>query len=638
MCGICGILHFDHRRPATAEAIETMVATMHHRGPDERGCHIDRGLGIGAARLSILDLETGRQPVASEDRRLAAVLNGEIYNSDELRTSLARHKPFRTRTDTEILVHLYDDAGLELLTHLNGMFAFALWDAGRQRLILARDPAGQKPLYFQRTESAFAFASEPKAIFAWSHELRRLRREAVSDYLAYDYTPQPDTVYVSIEQVPPGHYAVVSVGGQVEIVRYWEPRFAYIDWKAIGGDASLAAAIRDRFRASVERHLAADVPVGAFLSGGIDSSSIVALAREAGAASSLRTYSARFGEAGFDEGRYIQSVVDAIGTNHTDVPISAETFLVAARELIDVLDEPVPDPSIVTRYIIARTARRDVKVLLSGDGGDELFAGYPTFHSQWILSLVNRLPAPAVRSLVDGLKRLAPVGTGNFSLRYVLDRFGQSVGLSPEVAVQTLIRSFAGCEIADVLAHQNGRADRTNDLCGALLRWAHRNRALTGTERLSLFYFNWYLPYDLAKVDRAGMAASIEVRAPFLDRDMLEIAFAIPETYKIRGTQLKYVFRRAMDGVVPADVLARGKRGFSVPVGAWLKGPLAGWMTDTLEAERIRTDGVFDPSIVSALADAHLAGQADNGRALWSLMMFALWQRRHGIHLDQGRS
>ena len=584
-------------------------------------------------RLSIIELDTGRQPIPNEDESVWVVLNGEIYNYQELRRELeARGHRFRTRSDTEVIVHLYEDHGDSFVDHLNGMFAIALWDERQRRLVLARDRMGQKPLYWTRLGGGLAFASEPKSLLAHPDVSATLDPQSLCRYLLYEYLPAPWSIFRGFQKLECAHRLVFQ-NGEVRIERYWQPA-AVCDAIATPSLPDAADQLWQRFRESVRMQLVSDVPLGVFLSGGIDSSSVVAAMASIMPPERIETFTVGFDDPSFDESAAARSVAQHFGTTHHEEIFSVRRLIEVLPEVADYLDEPFGDASVLPTYLLSQFARRRVTVALGGDGGDELLAGYPTFQAERSASLYRRLPR-AVQRLLSWTANRLPVSHNNFSLDFKLKQFVKGAAAPPELAHQLWIGSFSGPEQRTILS-----ADFMAECGGWDIEQEHR--ALAGAtpgadviDRLIRLYARTYLAEDiLTKADRASMAASLELRAPLLDPGLVSFITSLPSEYKLNGWETKRVFRRAVAPHLPDAVLARPKKGFGIPVARWLNTHLRELAGDLLSPDRLRVQGIFDPAGVHGLLVDHWAGRRDNRKGLWTLLMFQLWHDRYG----RGRS
>ncbi|HEX8161951.1 MAG TPA: asparagine synthase (glutamine-hydrolyzing) [Pyrinomonadaceae bacterium] len=626
MCGITGWAYMDAHAPTedgAAEMLRSMCARMVHRGPDSEGVMTAQGVALGMRRLAIIDLQTGEQPAVSEDGRVSVILNGEIYNYRELRAELeARGHTFRSASDTEVLPHLYEEFGTAMLDRLNGMFAFALWDARRRRLFLARDPFGEKPLYWGTFGGKLLFASEPKVLLAHPAVTTGVNPDALRQYLAFDYVPAPLSIYEGVNKLPAAH-ALTLEDGKVETWRYWD--LSYRKPANAPTEDEAAERLRGLLADSVRMRLVADVPLGVLLSGGVDSSAVAALAVSASAAT-VKTFSISFAEKSFDESAYARGVADFLGTDHHEERLSANLAADLVGEIGSWMDEPLSDPSLIPTYLLCRFTRQHVTVALGGDGGDEIFAGYPMYYGHRVARAYSRVPRLLRRALVEPAIRRLPVKTKNLSFDFKARRFVAGMETDDPVARHHIwFGSFAPREQERLLTAGAERAARP-DVYAAARSLFDSCDAAELFERMQYLDTKLYLAEDiLAKVDRASMSVSLEVRAPFLDRRVVEYAASLPADFKLRGKTTKYILKRAIDPLVPPFVTRRPKKGFGVPVAEWLKGRLRPLARDLLSPARLARHGLFDPAYVARLQDEHERGQANHRKLLWTLLVFELW-------------
>jgi asparagine synthase (glutamine-hydrolysing) len=611
VCGICGIA--TTRGNADLEELRAMSDLLVHRGPDSAGEYVDGGIALAARRLSILDLEHGDQPIANEDETCVVVQNGEIYNYPELRRELERAgHDLRTRCDTEALVHLYEDYGVGFAERLRGMFAVAIWDARRRRLVLARDRYGIKPLYYRHAGGELRFASEVRSL---PHG--EIDPDALEAFLAFNSIPAPYSIFRDVRKLPAGH-VLVWQNGEVTVDRFARPGPAQEDELRDGDEAELIEELRARLRDSVRAHLLSDVPVGVLLSGGVDSAALAALAAQE-TPEPVHTFTIGFAERSFDERADARLVADRYGTEHHELLVhpDPEPLLLA---LAEAFDEPFADSSALPTYLVSQLAAEHVKVALSGEGGDELFGGYYTYSADLMADRLAPL-ARVARPLVEAL----PASTRKASLDYKAKRFVRAAHLPP------LERHHGWKEIfsADVRAELTGRRDGFDPVDVLRSRYAETAGA-PELARLQDVDFGIYLVDDLlVKTDRASMAHSLEARVPFLDPLVTNLAFALPTRLKVRGLAKKVLLRKAVEPLVPAEVVHGRKRGFSIPAAAWLRGELEPFARETLSAENLRRQGFFQPAPVARLLDEHVAGREDWSRQLWGLLAFTLWYERH---------
>jgi len=612
VCGICGIASASG--PADPERLARMSATLVHRGPDSDGTLIDGPVGLAARRLAIIDLETGDQPIANEDGTIHVVQNGELYNYRELRAALERagHR-FRTHGDTEVLVHLYEQHGLDFARRVRGMFTVALWDSRKRRLVLARDRYGIKPLYYSEAGGGLEFASELRALPRGEIDL-----DALEAFLAFNSIPAPLTIFRDTRKLPPGHLLVWE-DGRTRLERFARPGPA-LELRQ-DDEAELIEELRARLRDSVRAHLVSDVPVGVLLSGGIDSSALTALAAEE-SAEPVRTFSIGFQERSFDELSDARLVAERYGTQHRELVLEPDAALLLPA-LADAFDEPFADSSALPTYLVSQLAASDVKVALSGEGGDELFGGYYTYVADLLAERTGGL-ARVARPLVERL----PTSTARASFDYKAKRFVRAAHLPP------LERHHGWKEIfsPDLRARLTGRRSEFDPVDLLRARYAETQGA-EQLARLQDVDFGIYLVDDLlVKTDRASMAHSLEARVPFLDPVVTNFAFTLPASQRVRWLRKKVLLRKAVAPLVPDRIIRGKKRGFSIPAAAWLRGELEPFARDTLCAETLHRQGFFRPDVVRSLIDRHVAGEEDLSRQLWGLLAFTLWHERHVEH------
>ncbi|HXM73098.1 MAG TPA: asparagine synthase (glutamine-hydrolyzing) [Candidatus Dormibacteraeota bacterium] len=611
MCGICGVAGGD---PAGGrELVGRMCSALAHRGPDDEGSvHLD-GVTLGMRRLSIIDLEGGHQPMPNEDSTVWAIQNGEIYNHLELRELLvAAGHSFNTQSDTEVLVHGYEEWGEAMVDRLNGMFAFAVLDRRRGVVLLARDRMGIKPLHYAIDGKRLVFASELKALLRDPALRREIDPVALDQYLAYEFVPSPRSIVLGIDKLQPAHILTWSVrDGTHRIRRYWSPELGVAD-----GHRSLdeeSERLREVLRESVRKELISDVPLGVFLSGGIDSSAVAAMMTQLGG--DVKSFSVGFADRSFDESRYARQVAHHLGTEHRELTLEPDMLLGLIPKLPSLLDEPLGDASIIPTYLLSEFTRRHVKVALGGDGGDELFAGYPTLQAHRLAAYYLRAPRVLREGVVEPLVRRLPVSRGNLSFDFRAKRFVGGARYPVAERHQRWMGSFNAQERAVLLAREvpheveDGEAAYADPL----------NQVLALDMRL-------YLENDiLVKLDRASMMASLEGRVPLLNNDFVEYATHLPLNMKLRRLRSKFLLKRALRGLLPEAILNRPKKGFGIPVAHWFRGPLKEQLLSVLSPERIARKGFFDPAAVAALIGDHLDGRRDNRKQLWTLFAFELW-------------
>jgi asparagine synthase (glutamine-hydrolysing) len=621
MCGICGVAGAPTAE--SREMVRRMCSALEHRGPDDEGSiHVD-GVTLGTRRLSIIDLDGGRQPIHNEDSTVWVVQNGEIYNYLELRTQLiAAGHTFYTHSDTEVLVHAYEQWGEEMVERLNGMFAFALFDRRRGSLFLARDRMGIKPLHYAIDGMKLAFASELKALLRDPSLHGPIDPVALDQYLAYEFVPSPRCIVRGISKLQPAHTLTWSMSdGTHRLRRYWEPDLGEGEGKK--RRRSLDAEcdeLRAVLRESVRKELISDVPLGVFLSGGIDSSAVTAMMTQLGG--DVKSFSVGFTESSFDEAPFARQVAKHLGTEHRELTLEPGMLLDLIPQLSTLLDEPLGDASIIPTYLLSAFTRQHVKVALGGDGGDELFAGYPTLQAHRLAAFYRRTPRLLREGLVEPVVRRLPVSRDNLSFDFRAKRFVSGAGYPIAERHQRWMGSFAA-EERDALLSQDVRSQIAADGAAAVPDGARSGDPLN---QVLLMDMRMYLENDiLVKLDRASMMASLEGRVPLLNNDFVAYATRLPLRMKLRGLQSKFLLKRALKGVLPEKILNRPKKGFGIPVAHWFRGPLKEQMLSVLSPERIAGKGFFDPAAVSRLIQDHLQGRRDNRKQLWTLFAFELW-------------
>jgi asparagine synthase (glutamine-hydrolysing) len=627
MCGIAGVFYADARRPPEQSALAAMGNGIAHRGPDAQGSWAETGVGLVHRRLSIIDLEGGDQPISNEDGSIVVVFNGEIYNFQELRTDLeGRGHRFSTRSDTEVLVHLYEETGPDLVERLRGMFAFAIWDRSRRRLVLARDRLGLKPLYVYRDSEKLVFGSEIKAILAYPGVPREIDHAGLEDYLAFGVVLGSRTIFRSIEKLPAAHVLTVGTNDLTPRPRrYWrlriepDPQPTAEEW---------TEAIRAKLAETTRLHLIADVPVGAFLSGGIDSSLVVALAAGA-TAGPLRTFSMGFAEERYSELPYARQIAQRFGTEHTEEIVTPDAVSLL-DELTHYYDEPFADSSAIPTYLVARLASRSVKVVLSGDGGDEAFGGYARYaHDLKEAALRRILPVWFRRAALGPLARLwpkadwlpRPLRAKTALSNLALDP-ARAYANSLTVCRQPLRRRLLARELA---AGLNGHSP--SQVVWENYATAPPEDALAGMIAADVATI---LPDDfLVKVDRASMAHGLEVRPPLVDHELMELAARIPSRFKIEHGRTKAILKRAARDCLPAQTLERKKQGFEVPIDAWLRGPLRQMFESTVLDQGVKVAELIDQGVARKIYRSHLAKAGRQGSVLWSLLVLARWAEKY---------
>jgi asparagine synthase (glutamine-hydrolysing) len=626
MCGICGIFEYERWKDVPGDIVHRMNQTMVHRGPNDGGIFVGPGIGLGHRRLSIIDVAGGHQPMSNEDGTVWVLLNGEIYNYAELRAKLIQlgHK-FATKSDTEAIVHLYEEYGEACFAKLDGMFSIAIWDSRNRKLVLVRDRVGKKPLFYAANAERIVFGSELKALLTNESVSREIDEQALSDYFSFGYIPAPKTIYKSIRKVMPGHYLVATKSALRETC-YWDLSYANVEQHS---ESEWCERLRHQLCEATRVRLMSEVPLGAFLSGGIDSSSVVAMMSHL-MKRDVVTCSISFNEKQYDEARYARQVSRLFATNHHEEPVEPN-----ALEIVDKLawhyDEPFADSSAIPTYYVSKIARRHVTVALGGDGGDESFAGYRRYKLDYYENrLRGRVPASLRHAVFAPLGRWYPAlawaprvfrakATFQSLARSPLEGYFNSISyFRPDEKMALFTPEFrqrlADYNSIDVIRHYYDRAD-TDDLLS----------------KIQYVDLKTYLTDDiLTKVDRASMAVSLEVRAPFLDHRLLECAASIPSSLKLRGGTGKFILKKALEPQLPNDILYRPKQGFAIPLGIWFRRDLKEMARETILGQQ---DGILDHRFLEKIWDQHQKGHHDRSALLWCTLMFRKW---HQLFAHQG--
>jgi asparagine synthase (glutamine-hydrolysing) len=612
--------------------VRRLCDVLVHRGPDDEGYYIKGPVALGQRRLAILDLAGGRQPMGNEDGTVWITFNGEIYNFRELRERLERlgHR-FATRSDTEVIVHAYEQYGPACVKQLRGMFAFALWDQPRQTLLLARDRVGKKPLFYTEMDGQWVFASELQALLQQPGLAREMDWAALDDYLTYGYVPAPKTIFSGVHKLPPAHWLTLKLrpgesgGPEVHVERYWrlayEPKVRLSEEDAVDG-------LLEVLREAVRLRMIADVPLGALLSGGIDSSIVVALMSQL-SDRPVKTFSIGFDHQEFNELPHARRVAERCGTEHHELIVRPNALEVLPT-LVRHYGEPYADSSAIPSYYVAKLTREHVKVALNGDGGDECFAGYERYAGGLAADRYGRIPAVVRRLAIEPLSRLLPASGSRRSRLRQARRFLQVAG---QPASQRYLRWIGYVPTTDKSALYS--PDFQEQLAGhraeswLLEMWERLTAAGLGPlDRMLAVDVESYLPYDLlVKMDIATMANSLEARSPFLDHEVMEFCARLPASYKLRGMRLKHLLKKAGTGLLPPETLTRRKMGFGVPVGNWMRGDLRSWMEDLLLSPRALKRGYFQPEALRQVVDRHLEGREDRSFELWALLWLELWHQ-----------
>src|SRR6266850_1552077 len=639
MCGIYGILNHDRPAPPSEELLARMGAIIEHRGPDDAGQYLGRGIGLGMRRLSIIDVAGGHQPITNEDETVWLVMNGEIYNFQKLRSGLEKkgHR-FRTHSDTEVIVHLYEDQGPEFFKSLRGMFGLALLDVKRERLILGRDRLGEKPLYIRREPNRLLFASELKSILQIEDVPKRLNLAALHEYLALGYVPAPLTLLDGVEKLLPGHY-LIAEKGQTAIHEYWDVPVDRIEEHS---EQEWIEQIREKLLETVRMQLVSDVPLGAFLSGGIDSSTIVAaMAQSTGRP--VKTYSIGYDgdQSYYNELPYAKLVAKAFGTDHHEIIVRPDVSELLPK-LIWHLDEPIADSACLTTFLVSRLARESVTVILSGVGGDELFGGYRRYLGDSMQRWYRILPGPIRRKLLPALFRRIPQDRTSLWKDYAryAAAFIRTADEDPAVRYMSYVTLLSPQAQSDLFISDAKSISNGNEMdAGALRRYFAQYKEKDSLNRTLYVDLKTSLPDDLlALTDRMSMAASVECRAPLVDYELVELASRMPSNLKVRGLTTKYLLKKAVAPWLPRGVITRKKRGFGAPVGGWLRQDLRPLMFELLSEEQVRRRGLFQWPAIRQLISAHEQQRTDHTDHLFALIALEFWCRAYLDGSGPGRT
>jgi asparagine synthase (glutamine-hydrolysing) len=629
MCGIVGIVERDPQRPVPPRDVERMVRTLNHRGPDEGGSVLLPGVGLAMRRLSIVDIAGGQQPFANEDGTMQVVANGEIYNFAAVKEDLiGRGHRFRSRSDVEVLVHAYEEWGEAFLQRIRGMFALAIWDSRTRTLIAARDRAGEKPLYYAQTPNGLRIASEIKALLSRPEVDRTVDLEAIDQFLTYEYVIAPRTIFQNIKKLLPGHYLVYRAG-ELAVRRYWDAAdVAPREWT----EEAAAGALRETLGRAVRSQMMSDVPIGLFLSGGIDSSAVGVMLRDAPGASDVSSFSMGFDDGSYNELPYAREVAAICGTKHFEGTVTPDVASLFDRLIVH-LDEPFADVSLFPTFLVSRMAQEHVKVVLTGDGGDELFGGYDAYEAEALAGRwAGLLPGRAARA-ADRVLSMVPPTEKKKGLVNKAQRFVDGLAHAPaSIAHYRWMTFLSPPDKARIYTPAFREALLASDVYAPVHAALDRSRSTDLLNRQLYADLSIYLADDiLVKVDRMSMATSLETRAPFLDTEVMELAFSMPGSLKIHNGRRKHIVKQAMRGLLPESILNRRKEGFSIPMKQWLKRELRPLMERLLAPERLARRGLVEPAAVTKMIEEHAAGRANHAHVLFGLMVFERWAEEFTI-------
>ena len=619
MCGIAGFTGGGNRSD-----LENMIAAIKHRGPDDEGIFLVGDVGLAHARLSVIDLsERGHQPMFNEDKTIGIVFNGEIYNFKELKNELIKlGYKFKSDTDTEVIIYLYEEFGESCFERLNGMFAIGLYDFRLGKLILARDKMGKKPLYWAIFGGTLMFASELRAIMEHRIFKKELNLDALNKYLTYEYVPTPHSIFKNVYKLEPANYLVYQ-NKEIKKIKFWEIEFNNSD---ISFDEAITQ-LDKKINESVKLRMVSDVPFGVFLSGGLDSSTIAYYAQK-NSSRKIKTFSVNFEEKSFDESKYAQKVSDILGTEHYDQLLTTKN-LIETLSTIDLIDEPIGDASIIPTYLLSKHARNYVTVALGGDGGDELFAGYPTFQADVLAGIYEKIPTLIKKIFLEKIIHKIPETDNNFSLGFRLKTFVKGLGGDKNYRHHRWLGSFTAEEKEKLFKREIwNEIDAKKDFeeidyyLKNIKAEDHRNKTL------GLYMRTYLMDEVLVKVDRASMKNSLEIRSPFLDPNLVELANSLPFSFKLKGFTTKYILKKLMEDKLPGSIVYRKKKGFGIPLSRWLRNELKEFCDGLLSEEKIKNQGLFNYDYIAKLKLEHFDENKDNRKKLWTLMAFMIWYER----------
>lgn len=609
--------------------MEKMTQLLRYRGPDDEGYYISSNVGLGHRRLSIIDLsQAGRQPMSNEDGSVWAVFNGEVYNFQELRDELKKRHHFRSHTDTEVIVHLYEEVGGEVFKKIDGMFAIAIYDERKNKLLLARDRLGKKPLYWGKYGDTLIFGSELKALIAHPLFKKELNIKSLNKYLLYEYVPTPHTIFKDIHKLEPGFYLEFDGGGEIKKNKFWDIKFGTENFTAKGDIRKLMRKLDVKLDNAVKKRLVSDVPLGVFLSGGIDSSAIAYYAQK-NSEQKIKTFSIGFKEDSFDESKYARMAAKHLGTEHYEEILSASDSLDIIPKIAGLLDEPLADASIIPTFLLSKFTKRNVTVALGGDGGDELFCGYGTFIASRLVDYYERTPAFIRNNLIEKIFLKMPVSFKNFSIDFMAKKFIAGLKAEKKYRNHEWLGSFNKSERANLFKQDVWRElekdNEFEDIDDYLL---NLNSADYYNQIIYLYLRMYMMDGVLVKVDRASMYNSLEVRTPFLDTDVVDFANSLPLKLKLCGLTTKYILKKLMEDKLPKEIVHRPKKGFGVPMAEWLSNELKPLALDLLSEERIKKEGLFNYDYIKKILEDHFSKRKDNRKLIWTLMVFQNWQEK----------
>ncbi len=626
MCGICGFFNFQQKQlPAGKDTIlKSMTQRIYHRGPDGEGFYFDKCTAMGMRRLAIIDLQTGEQPQFNEDNSIAVVFNGEIYNFKEIKRNLiAKNHHFRSESDTEVIPHLYEELGEDFVHQLNGMFAIALLDKREKKFLLIRDRLGIKPLYYSIVGNTLVFASELKSLLEFPGIKKELSLPAVYNYLTFECVSAPRTIFSHIHKLLPGEMAVAQ-HGKIRKTKYWQPHIN----KMTCSKGEIAEQIRETFLSAVKYRLISDVPLGVFLSGGMDSTLITGAASTFQA--NLKTFAIGFSEETFNELHYAKIASTHFNTNHQEMVLSYKKAIDLLPTIMNYLDEPLADASIIPTYLVSHLSRPNITVALSGDGGDELFLGYDTYKAYKVARFCRWMPRPLIRAAYS-MSSLLPASSKRLSLEFKIKKFLSGLQHRPEYANYIWWGAYTPQQKGEIFSKESLAAIGSLPLFEPIDFYQEElKRIKNPLDRVNYLDLHIYLQDDLLpKVDRMSMANSLEVRVPFLDHRLVELAINIKNTLRMRGLKSKYILKKTMNEFIPPQLLNRPKIGFDIPLGPWLRHDLKDYMMDLLSRRNLKQHGIFNYQAVEHIINQHLQGSHNHRQLIWPLIIFQNWYNKY---------
>ncbi|MEA3398688.1 MAG: asparagine synthase (glutamine-hydrolyzing) [Patescibacteria group bacterium] len=619
MCGIAGYFGQGDK-----ETLIKMADSVKYRGPDDFGYYVNGSVGLCHRRLSIIDLSNaGKQPMHNEDSSVIIIFNGEIYNYRELRKKLSGHK-FKSNTDTEVILHLFEEKGPEAFKEIAGMFALAIYDKLDNKLYLARDRMGKKPLYYSLVGKNLIFGSEIKSLLAHGIIRKELDLSSLNKYLQFEYIPTPNTIFQGVKKLKPGSFAVYD-GNNFKINTFWNLEFRNYE------SQDIEKAINDLDKLlgkTIKQRLVSDVPLGVFLSGGIDSSTIAYYAQK-NSLKKIKTFSIGFDEESFNESDYAKTVADYLGTEHHEQRVTADDMLGVIGGITDLLDEPLADASIIPTYILCRFTSEKVKVALSGDGGDELFCGYDTFLAHRGAELYEKIPLIFRKKIIEPIGNRLPISFNNISFDFAVKSFIKGFYGEKKYRDFRWLGSFDHGNRSKLLNHEIWSYIKGYNEYSEVDNYLSQIKSNDFYRQLIYLYLRMYLMDDiLVKADRASMYNSLEVRSPFLDYKLVDLVNSFPTNYKIKQYKTKYILKKLMADKLPEKIIKRKKKGFGIPIAEWISGPLKPMVTDLLSQERIKKQNLFNPDYINYLLKQHFSRRQDNRKQIWTLLIFQIWQEK----------